>query len=165
MTNQNISSLERLMSDWHRRARESQFAHYEAVKPLVKANTSMGVVAVVLSTFVGTSLFATLEAQATSTYRIIIGFISVMAAVLSSLQTFLRYSERAEKHRAAAAKFGSLRREIEFLQATGAPYDMTRVETLRERIDSISSDAPEISERVWKKTESILKARSKEKNK
>jgi hypothetical protein len=160
MKRQSVKSLEQLLADWRRRARESQFAHYEAVKPLVRANTSFGVVAVVLSTFVGTSLFATLESQSTSSFRLLIGFISVLAAVLSSLQTFLRYSERAEKHRAAGARFGSLRREIELVQAKGPPYDEARIETLREKLDSISSEAPEISEIVWKKTEALLKART-----
>jgi hypothetical protein len=160
MAKQTNKSLEQLLSDWHRRARESQFAHYEAVKPLARANTSFGIVVVVLSSFVGTSLFATLESQATPSFRLVIGFISVLAAVLSSLQTFLRYAERAEKHRASGARFGSLRREIELLQATGAPYDQGRIENIREKLDSISSESPEISENVWKKTEALLKARS-----
>ena len=160
-TARSTTSLKQLLADWHRRTRESQFAHYEAVKPLVRANTALGVIAVTLSTFVGTSLFATLEAQSVPEFRLFIGFVSVLAAVLSSLQTFLRYSERAEKHRGAAARFGSLRREIEFLQASGAPYDKERIESLREKMDSISSEAPEISGRVWQRTEAMLKARSK----
>jgi len=153
------ASLKQLLVDWRRRARESQFAHYEAVKPLVRANYALGVAAVTLSTFAGTSLFATLEAQSGPEFRLLIAFVSVLAAVLSSLQTFLRYSERAEKHRGTAARFSSLRREIEFLQASGAPYDKERIEAVREKMDAIAAEAPEIPARVFKKVEELLKER------
>jgi hypothetical protein len=39
--------------------------------------------------------------------------VSVTAAVLSSLQTFFIHSDRAEKHRASAARFGAARRKLE----------------------------------------------------
>ena len=48
--------------------------------------------------------------------QILIGLASVAAAILSSLQTFLGYSERAEKHRLAGAKYGALGRELESLR-------------------------------------------------
>ena len=151
-----------LLSDWKRRVRESQFAHYNAAKPLIRANYLLGVPVTILTTFVGTALFATLEKQAASTnFRLSIGFISVIAAVLASMQTFLRFSERAEKHRGVAARYGSLRRDIEALQAGGAPFDQTKLDTIREKLNSISTEAPEISERIWARTEAILKARSK----
>jgi hypothetical protein len=79
--------------------------------------------------------------------------------LLSSLQTFLRFSERAEKHRAVAARYGSLRREIEVLQAGGDPYDPMKIDSLRDKLDSISNEAPELTERTWKRTEAILKSR------
>jgi hypothetical protein len=154
-------SIADMLTDWHRRVRESQFAHYNAVKPLVQANYSLGVPAVILSTLVGTSLFSTLETQAGSEFRLVIGFVSVTAALLGSMQTFLRLAERAEKHRGVAARYGSLRRDIEFLQAGGAPYDAARLDAVREKLNSISTEAPEISARVWKRTERELSERSK----
>jgi len=150
-----------LLADWHRRVRESQFAHYNAAKPLGRTNYLLGVPVTILSTFVGTSLFATLEAHATANFRLAIGFVSVTAAILASMQTFLRFSERAEKHRAVAARYGSLRRDIEALQAGGAPYDQAKLDSLKEKLNSISEEAPEISERVWRSTEAILRERLK----
>jgi hypothetical protein len=154
------SSPEELLADWYRRVRESQFAHYEASKPLARANYMFGLPVVALSTFVGTSVFATLQEQAAIEFRIAVGCVSVLAAVLSSLQTFLRYAERAEKHRGVAVRYGALRREIEMLQANGAPYDAKKIDAIREKIDAISTEAPEVPQRIWNRTEALLKERT-----
>ena len=154
------SSTEELLQDWYRRARENQFAHYEAIKPLSSGNYKLGIPVAILSGLVGTSIFATLETEADITLRIVIGIISILAAVLASLQTFLRLSERAEKHRAVAVRYGALRRELETAIAKGGPYQEKLVEGLREKLDSISSEAPEIPDRVWKKIEILLKERT-----
>ena len=108
----------------------------------------------------GTSIFATLETEADISLRIVFGIISILAVVLASLQTFLRLSERAEKHRAVAVRYGALRRELETAIAKGSPYPEKLVEGLREKLDSISSEAPEIPDRVWKKVEILLKERT-----
>jgi len=160
MGKQSPKSTEELLADWYRRVRESQFAHYEASKPLARSNFLYGIPVTVLSSFVGTSFFATLENKSAIQFRILVGCTSVLAAVLSSLQTFLRFSERAEKHRAVAVRYGSLRREIEVLQAAGEPYNPLRIDSLREKMDSLSTEAPELSERTWKRTEALLKQRS-----
>src|SRR6476619_670260 len=155
------ASTEELLQDWYRRAREAQFAHYEAAKPLSRANYNLGIPVALLSGFVGTSIFATLQKdQADIRLRIAVGIISVLAAVLASLQTFLRLSERAEKHRAAAVRYGALRRELETAIAKGGPYDDKLVHGLREKMDSISSESPEIPTRVWNQIEKQLKDRT-----
>ena len=148
-----------LLDDWYRRARESQFAHYEAVKPLVRANYLLGIPVVILSTFVGTSVFATLQEEVEISTRIIVGSVSVLAAVLASLQTFLRLSERAEKYRAAAVRYGSLRRQIEVVISSGTSDVPDPIKAIQEGLDSISSDAPEIPDKIWKRTESLLENR------
>lgn len=154
------ASTEELLEDWYRRARENQFAHYEAAKPLSSANYKLGIPVALLSGLVGTSIFATLQKAADIGFRIGVGIVSVLVAVLSSLQTFLRLSERAEKHRAVAVRYGALRRELETAIAKGGPYEEKLVDNLREKLDSISSESPEIPERVWKKIERLLETRT-----
>jgi hypothetical protein len=69
---------------------------------------------VALTTVVGTSVFATLSRTHVNTgLQVAVGMLSVLAAVLASLQTFLRFGERAEKHRRAAEHWASIRREID----------------------------------------------------
>jgi hypothetical protein len=151
-------TTEELLTSWHRRLRETQFCHYEAAKPLAHANYWLGVPVVILTTFVGTSVFATLEKQVELRIRILIGIVSVGAAVLASLQTFLRLSERAEKHRTVAAHAGSVRREIEQLLAIQSKETITqeKLDRLRAEIDKIAEDAPSVRDRTWARAKKML---------
>ena len=135
-----------------------QLSHYEAAKPLSSLNNKLGIPVVILTTFVGTTVFATVEKEASGWLKIIVGLISVLSAVLASLQTFLQFSERAEKHRSTAARAGALRREIEQYFAEGnlesLPQD--KIERLRGSIDNLSLDAPGVSQNVWQKTSRLI---------
>ena len=145
-----------LLEIWFRRSRESQFAHYEAAKYLSRRNYFLGIPVIVLTTIVGTSIFASFQEQNMIWLRIILGLVSVAAAVLSALQTFLRFQERAEKHRSAGASFGSIRREIEqlFIDIENAKVMTQSLDAIRKRFDSLSKEAPEIPNSIWKKAES-----------
>jgi hypothetical protein len=102
-----------LLAEWLRRVVLSSQGHYENAQRLDKFNLFLGIPVVCLSAFVGTSVFASLGKNVESNIRIIIGLISVAAAVLASLQTFLGFSEKAERHKVYGAHYGSLRRKIE----------------------------------------------------
>jgi hypothetical protein len=156
------TSTEKLIEDWYRRARESQFAHYAAAQPLARANYKLGLPVVALSTIVATSVFATLESATTAQYRIIVGLVSAAVAVLSALQTFLRFDERAEKHRAAGGQYGAIRRELEQTRAAGPPYDAQLITQIRQKFDSISEQAPEITARGGARTETLLASRARD---
>src|SRR5438552_12181815 len=85
-----------VLDKWQRRARESQYAHYEAAKALDSANYRLGIPVTVLSTLVGTTIYATLRKQVDIPVQVVVGSISVLAAILAGVQTFLRFGERAE---------------------------------------------------------------------
>jgi hypothetical protein len=146
-------SVLELLRDWHDRAAISQEAHYVIATRLTKYNIWFGVPVVALATFVGTSVFATLQKDVRTSLRIIVGSVSVLAAVLASLQTFLRFQERAEKHRAAAELWAAIRREIDQMLALHPDYLAERsdpkayLDGLRERMDRVSGQSPEIGER------------------
>jgi len=155
MLNNNLE----LLTDWLRRLKETQAAHYESSKPLAGYNLALGIPVVVLTAFVGTSVFATLEKDVEPLIKIAVGLISVTAAILSSLQTFLRFSERAEQHRSTAARSGVVRRQIEQLIAGGdwsnIPSD--KIDKIRNEIDRISESAPSIKESVWSRVSEKIK--------
>ncbi|MDQ4023933.1 MAG: SLATT domain-containing protein [Actinomycetota bacterium] len=148
-----------LLADWQRRAAVSQDAHYVRATRLTKFNIWFGVPVVALTTFVGTSVFATLQEDVRTDLRILVGFVSVLAAVLASLQTFLRFQERAEKHRAAAELWSALRREIDEMLALHPDYLAERsdpkayLDELRRRMDEVSGQSPEIGDRDWSKAD------------
>ena len=142
-----------LLEKWLKRLRESQFAHYESAKSLSRSNYALGIPAVILSTFVGTSIFASLGETLSSSTQILVGIVSVLAATLSAVQTFLGFSERAAKHRTIASRYGSARRRIEELLAVSGPaVSPEEISNLRHEIDSISEEAPDVPDRIWERT-------------
>jgi len=59
-----------------------------------------------------------------------------------ALQTFLGYSERAEKHRIAGAKYGALGRELEQLRASETPPSSEMISEVRKRLDDLAVESP-----------------------
>jgi hypothetical protein len=146
-----------LLADWGERATRSSEAHYDLASRLAQANVRFGVPVVILTSFVGTSVFATIGRTVDLWLRIAVGMISVVAAVLASLQTFLRYGERAEKHRSAAEHWASIRREIDEMLALHPTYLASRgdpqqyLDDLRRRMDEIAQQSPEMGAKgVWR---------------
>ena len=84
--------------------------------------------------------------------RAIAILLSVAVTVFASLQTFLRYSERAEKHKAAATEFGKLRRELEQLIAfipAGGTVAAGDMKSIRTQWGELSAHAPSIPNQVY----------------
>lgn len=85
---------------------------------LGKRNRGLGVSVIAITPVIGTTAFLSMIATGVSPLvRIFVGLISVLASVMASLQTFLRYAERAEEHRAAGARYGAIRRRLEAIYA------------------------------------------------
>lgn len=144
-----------LLREWQQRASVSQDAHYLIATRLGSYNLVFGIPVVVFTTIVGTSVFATLQENVGVGWRIAVGIVSVLAAVLASLQTFLRFQERAEKHRAAAEHWASIRREIDQMLALHPDYLAERtdpkayLDQLRRRMGEVSAQSPEIGDKDW----------------
>jgi hypothetical protein len=89
-----------------------------------------------------------------------VGLLSVLAAVLVGLQTFLRYAELAEKHRLAGARFSNLKHEIELLAAF-PPTDQSGLRAalaqLEERWSKLREESPTLPSRIWRRIEQSLR--------
>jgi len=152
MTIQDLDTPELLLERWHKRVRESQFAHYEACNKLSRFQYWLGIPAVVLSTLVGTSVFATLQKDASLQIKTATAAASVLVAILAGVQTFLRFGDRAEKHRLAGARYGCLRREIEQFHATrnSQSQDMGKfLNGVREKMDKLVEESLPTPDRKW----------------
>jgi hypothetical protein len=157
-------AAEALLADWVHRARVSQFCHYEAAKHFGWIHYAIGVPVIVFTCLVGTAVYATLQKSVTVPVQVAVGTISVLAAILAGLQTFLRFGERSEKHRAIGAQYGSVRRRIEVVRALlperrGAVDDF--LNRLRETLDSLAESAPDVPPRVWKRAEENFRRQNK----
>jgi hypothetical protein len=145
--------LERVLDDWRLRAWAGQIAHFKVASRLRRYNVLLGLPVVILTTAVGTSIFATLNEGAPSEgVRIFVGGISLAAAVLAGAQTFFSFAQRADQHVIAADWYASIRRKIEQQLATprkarGNPKEF--LDQARKEMAQVGSQFPEIGERTW----------------
>lgn len=148
-------SAEALLKDWRQRMAAASEAHYKLASRLRRKNLMLGVPVVTFSTIVGTSLFASLadpEAGIPPAFKIAIGSISVAAAILSALQTFLRFGERAEQHAVAAESYAGVRRDIEEVLALSAKERGTPkscFDRIRKEMSKVGQHSPEIGDLLW----------------
>jgi hypothetical protein len=149
------SQQTKLLSDWGHRARAAEHAHYFLASRLRQRNLWLGIPTVVFSAVVGTSLFATLaqpNAEIPIALGVSVGLLSVVAAVLAALQTFLRFSERAEKHVVAGDWYAAISRRIDELlvfppERRGDPREV--LDGVRKEMNKASQSYPEMGERLW----------------
>lgn len=137
-----MSTPRQVIDDWYERVAVTQRAHYLSADHFGARKYWLGIPAVVLSTLVGTSVFATVQKQPAFWLQITVGLASVAAALFASLQTFLGYSERAEKHRIAGAKYGALGRELEQLRASDTPPSAEIISKVRKSLDDLAVESP-----------------------
>lgn len=105
-----------------------------------------------LATFVGTAVFASLQKQPQVEWQIFVGLMSIAAAILSALQSFFAYPEKAERHRVAGARYNAIGREFE-LWLSMSEADLEKLEKLRARVDALSQESPHIPQSVHKHME------------
>ncbi len=100
-----------------------------------------------------TSVFVALAENEINQYaQIAVGLVSVLATVLAALQTFLKWGELAAKCRASGAEYGSIKRQIDQVIAAsknGGSITDDDVNDVREQMDTLARESPEIPERIW----------------
>lgn len=146
-------NYEQLLLAWIRRARESQFAHYEQATRLRRGSTLLGVPVIVITAIVGTTVFSSIAENATSAWvKIVVGLLSVSASVLSSLQTFMKLSEKAEQHRIFGARYGGIRRKLEQIYAArgNEPVTTSLLEYLNNDLNALAEEAPDVPAKAIK---------------
>ena len=158
-----------LLEDWRDRADVTSNNHFARANRLSSIDLALGIPVVVLTTVVGTSVFATLQETLNTRIRIIGGVLIVLAAVLASLHTWLHLGEQVEKNRAAAESWSAIRTEITEMLALHPAHAATRgdpkeyLDGLRARIDEVAAESPEMRDSHWARTLSQTKAPSQTK--
>jgi hypothetical protein len=150
-----------LLEQWHTGLRILHHAHTRAAVSFERRSRFLGVPVIIVSTAVGTSIFAGVESS--PTLKIIAGLLSFGAAVLSSLQATLKYPEIAVQHKAAAQKYGQLRREIEVLLAV-KPEEQTKLtqslDKFQKEWDTLDDQSPTIPQRIYDRSVEVETSRS-----
>jgi hypothetical protein len=142
--------VELLLQDWRKRVYAAQAAYYQEAERLRRRNYQLGIPVVIVSSMVGTAVFV--DWGEVAAYRWLVGSVSIIAAILASLQTFLKLGESATLHGAAADWFAAIRRDIE--ETLALPLDLRgnpkeRLDSIRQEMNKAGQKAPELSERLW----------------
>ncbi len=142
---------EHLLEDWHNRVYAAQSAHYASADRFRRYNYFVGVPSIIFSSVVGTAIFAGLEKNSPQAW--LVASVSILAAVLAGLQTFLRFSERATDHATAADWFSAVRRDIE--EILHLPIECRGkvkvcLDRVRKEMNRAAQDAPELTSKYWK---------------
>jgi hypothetical protein len=140
---------EDMLRNWAEFARLRQHGHFVAGRRLQLLHRLLGVPVVILSTIVGTTVFASLEHESLGRVaRIVVGSISVVSAVLASIQTFLRLAERSEHHLSCAGRYAAIRRQIDqvlLLRSNNAEEFRAGIKEINEKLDGVQAEEPTIS--------------------
>jgi hypothetical protein len=145
------AQTEALLQDWRRRVYAAQSAYYEEAERLGRRHYLLGIPVVVVTTLVGTTLFAA-DPKNPLIPMWVSGGLSALAAILAALQTFLRDAESAAARGLAADWYAAIRRDIEQLQAL--PREMRgnardQLSSIRKEMNKAGQKAPELPESLW----------------
>jgi hypothetical protein len=148
-----------LLASWLKRAREQIFSHYASEERYAKLHLYLGVPSAFFSAVVGTVVFASLQKDVSGWVKIALGLISIVAAVMIALQTFLKYSQLSDRHRVTASKYSAIRREIELLlefQESGKAQDFSTLDAIRAKLDKAAEEAPNVPSHVWARALAVM---------
>lgn len=140
-------------TDWLMNLRIFNTAYHKASLDYERQHKMFGIPVVIITAIVGTTIFATMSQTENTWLKITTGIISVAATVLSSLQTFLNYSEKAEKCKTASLEYGDLARKLEIALTNEADYKKNEKDILtqiNEKWSEIGKAAPRLPDRYTK---------------
>lgn len=143
------------LTRWSTRLNLAQAGHYAATERYHRIDNIVGIPLIVLSTFVSVFLFLD---NPNYILDIIIKISGVLVAILASVQTYIKPSEKAQMHRVKASKYGSLKREIDsfLILATNEDDANAFIKNLVSRWNAIADDAPVTPDSIRKKAHCLL---------
>ena len=151
MTNNLNSRIVHTKLRAHRKAR----AHYLAAKKYGSLNALFGVPVIIITTAVGSSIFATILQQVGNGWKIFIGLASLAAAILAALQTFFNFSKRSEQHQDSGANYSKVYRKLSVLEIKAkektSNFDdiVSELEICNSLLDDIEQAAPDVPDSLY----------------
>ena len=122
--------------------------HYMAADTALRKHYMLGIPVVITTTLVTTSIFATLNSSPSIDWKITAGVVSLVGTVLSALHTFLRFSDRATEHKAAATNFRALSRRFDvfILRYSHRENDYSLIESALNELEKLAEILADLSD-------------------
>lgn len=131
--------------------------HYNARDRYAGYHKKMGIVIVILTAIMGTSVYSSLSNSDVPSAKIVVVIFSAIIAVLTALQTYLNFEKRALRHKVAADRYLCLMKETQRLIAynrdENKPIEdvQKELERLCQEVEGIHKDEPETSQGDYQK--------------
>lgn len=141
-----IKSIDVLIDFWTDKLKDAQEGHYKETECLNKIHTRIGFGLIFLTTVITAFIFYE-PVEYENEIKLALGISSTIAATLSGIVSFGRFSERATEHRITASRYGKLRRQLEYLKATNPESNQQnevkqKLKLLRIEWEYVASTAP-----------------------
>jgi len=137
-----------LLKSWRDELGVTMHTHYALSTKIRLLNYILGVPCIIIAMLVATYIFFTINQDVVLWVKMLFGLLTLLLAILASLQTFLKYSEQAENHRNASARYQALFNGIDQLLVI-PPKDEAALgiwcDKFRERWDELNLEAPNIA--------------------
>ncbi|WP_163000025.1 SLATT domain-containing protein [Pseudomonas viridiflava] len=135
-----------VLQRWLKRSRESQLSHQLMAERLSSVHRWLGVLTIGITAIVGaTTLLATLG----DVSKVLLALLTLLAAILSSLQTFLKLEDRTNLHRISGAGYGQVRRKLELAVALESSEKEIRLKEAESELNKLATESPSVSKRVY----------------
>ena len=146
-------ALRATLHQWLLRSRVALRAYNDAANAEAIKERRLGIPASFISALVGSSVFAMLSTNPGIAWQVATGFLALVSSALAGLAAFLRPAERAEEFRAAARKYGAVRRRIErelLFLPTNLKEAKELLEELSVALDEAAAGNPNAPRRWWR---------------
>jgi hypothetical protein len=106
-------------------------------------NKQIGIPTIIVSSIVGSAVFGTIGTTDMVTLQFAAGVLSIIAAALSAVQTFLGYDSLSEQSKYAASGYSSLLRKLErYIETNPDTMDADFMKEFSDEWDKVDNDAP-----------------------
>jgi uncharacterized membrane protein len=140
-----------LFKSWRDELGAMMRTHYLLSAKIRRLNYFLGIPTIAMTMAIACYVFFTINQDVGFWVKMIVGMLALLVAILSSLQTFLKYSEQAENHRNASARYQALFNALDQALAI-PPKDETALrewcDKLRERWDELNLESPTVPRRL-----------------
>jgi hypothetical protein len=143
------AAIAELLNGWLIHSHKCRDRHDVAARLYAKGQYALGIPLLVVSTIVGTSVFSALSSKEVP--DLWVGILSIAAAVLAALQTFMDFGGRSDKHRSAGVKYKAAIRLIEQNKvrlSQGNELSTEEVDSIRTLLDTLEDAAPVVMPRI-----------------
>ncbi len=156
-----LTNLLSLSRDWMLRLTHSQAGHYKVSEYYFGSNSTLSALVILLSAFVSCTIFIDSLNVSLIYLKAAGGLAAIATSIFASVQAFAKPGERAELHRITAARYGTLKRNLELRLVSGFEDQGEAKKYLGSIADKwadIADDAPVTPNKFRKLTSEQLKS-------